>query len=425
MSILDDKNFIRGEGIAVKRAACILLVLALLLTGASFCCAAQTQTDFSDRSSIRNSGAVQMLVDLGLISGYTDGSFRPGAYITREEVAKLIAILCTENPVAEVVTVFADCQDSWAKDYISYCAWRGIVVGDGVNFRPKDNVTAQELAKMLLVVLGEDAERYKGASWADNVNTDAQTRGIYDNLNAEVSAAVTRDNACLLVFNAMRCFAVADPHSDDPMQRYVLDDLMNPRTYLEVRYQLIRYNGTLTGNECADLTGNGKLEPGQTRLAGHKPFAVSTDLSMVGRSVDIYMKDGMTVGAPCCAAAEIYYTFSSADELAQICSGGAFALTEQTEYYLNYERVSAEVLDDLPPQAQITVIDHTGDLQFDIVLVTTLEAASVSSVSPLRVRVGEQEQEVRSFSANDRFSVGQSVCLVQVRDVSYIRPLQK
>lgn len=409
----------------MKRAACILLILALLLSCASLCFGAQTQSGFSDWGSIRNDGAVQMLVDLGLVAGYTDGSFRPDAHITREEVSKLIAILCTENPVAETVTVFADCQDSWAKDYIAYCAWRGIVSGDGVNFRPKENVTAQELAKMLLVVLGENPERYQGAGWTDNVNTDAQTRGIYDSLNAEVGTAVTRDNACLLVFNAMRCFAVADPNSDDPMRRFVLDDLMNPRTYLEVRYGFTRYNGVLTGNECADLTGTDVLEPGQTRLAGHKPFAVSTDLSLVGRSVDIYMQNGEIIGTPCYSPGEIYYTLRSVTELQGVCRVGGFMLTDETEYYLNYERVSAEILDELPPEAQITVIDHTGDLQFDIVLVTTVEEASVCSVSPLCVSVGEQKQEVRSFSANDRFSVGQSVSLFRVRDVSYIRPLQK
>ena len=40
---------------------------------------------FTDRGRIRNVGAVQMLVDLGLISGYDDGTFRPGNFITREE----------------------------------------------------------------------------------------------------------------------------------------------------------------------------------------------------------------------------------------------------------------------------------------------------------------------------------------------------
>lgn len=59
---------------------------------------------FFDQAEIRNPGAVRMLVDLGLISGYTDGSFRPAAPVTREEIAKVIARLCTDDPQAENLT---------------------------------------------------------------------------------------------------------------------------------------------------------------------------------------------------------------------------------------------------------------------------------------------------------------------------------
>lgn len=40
-------------------------------------------------------------------------------------------------------------------------------------------MTIRELAKMLLVILGEDASRYVGADWAQNVDEDAFTKGIY------------------------------------------------------------------------------------------------------------------------------------------------------------------------------------------------------------------------------------------------------
>ena len=139
-----------------RRTACLVLCVCLLLSLA-LPVGASDGAEFSDRGEIRNVGAVQMLVDLGLISGYSDGSFRPASYITREEVAKLIAILCTENPQAPADVYFYDAQNSWALTYIGYCAGEGIIGGDGLgSFRPKDNVTAQELAKMLLVVTGSD-----------------------------------------------------------------------------------------------------------------------------------------------------------------------------------------------------------------------------------------------------------------------------
>ena len=168
-----------------RRIACLLICVCLLLCMALPAGAQDEGAAFTDRGSIRNVGAVQMLVDLGLISGYDDGTFRPGNFITREEVAKLVAILCTENPQAPADVYFYDAQKSWALGYIGYCAGQGIIAGDGMgSFRPKDNVTAQELAKMLLVILGQNPETYSGAGWDERVNADAQSCGIYDGRTA-------------------------------------------------------------------------------------------------------------------------------------------------------------------------------------------------------------------------------------------------
>ena len=76
----------------MKKFLCLLLaaVLAGLLI---LPCAAAEPTDFTDRSTIRNYNAVRMLADLGLVAGYSDGSFGPDKLILREEVAKLMALL--------------------------------------------------------------------------------------------------------------------------------------------------------------------------------------------------------------------------------------------------------------------------------------------------------------------------------------------
>lgn len=223
---------------------------------------------------------------------------------------------------------------------------------------------------MLLVLLGEDSARYVGAGWAQNVDQDAFEKGIYAGLTAGYEEDATRDNACLLIYNATLCPKVANA-SENSVQRYVLDALMNPMSYLEIRFGLTRYTATLTGNECADLTGSSPLPAGTSKLAGHKAFQVSTDLSLLGRSVDIYVKDGKVFGVPCYAVDEIYYTFADASQLKEICQGGGFRLTDETEYYYNYARSSKEILNAVTANDKITVIDHDGDNAFDVVLVTT------------------------------------------------------
>ena len=143
----------------MKRSVCWLLIFAIVLIFILPAGAART-ADFADAADIRNDCAVQMLVDLELIVGDQSGNFRPNAPITRAETAKLIACLCTDTPEASGWNAFADTAGSWAKDYIAYCAAQGIVGGSGGYFRPQDDVTAQELAKMLLVVVGFDAQQY-------------------------------------------------------------------------------------------------------------------------------------------------------------------------------------------------------------------------------------------------------------------------
>lgn len=408
----------------MKRLTGAFLALMLLCALFTPCLAADAEADFTDQAAIRNDDAVQMLVDLGLIAGFEDGSFHPEENITREQVAKLIAILCTEDPGNENYVKFYDCYDSWAKNYIAYCSGRGIVSGDGYRFRPKDPVTARELAKMLLVVLGGDYGRYVGAQWAENVDTDALDTGIYAGLSAAAEEPVSRDNACLLIYNAMRSYAVADPHAEDAMQRYVLDDLMNPKTYLEVRYDVAHYTAVLTGNECANLAGGGKLEKGKTKLAGHKEFDVTTDLALVGRSVDIYMRDGEIVGVPCASTSELYYVFSSAAELEEICQDGTFSVTGDTEYYLNYSRNTLDSVRSVSADGRIIVIDHDGDFRFDTVFVLSGERAAVTAVSPLTVSIDERQTAVQAYDSSDCFAEGQNVLLFYVGGNAYIRPIE-
>ena len=405
-----------------RRIACLLICVCLLLCMALPAGAQDEGAAFTDRGRIRNVGAVQMLVDLGLISGYDDGTFRPGNFITREEVAKLVAILCTENPQAPADVYFYDAQNSWALGYIGYCAGQGIIAGDGMgSFRPKDNVTAQELAKMLLVILGQDPASYSGAGWDERVNADAQSFGIYYGLTAQVNQPVTRDNACLLIYNAMRCPAIADPDAEGP-ERYVLDDLMNPRSYLEVRYDLTRYTAVLTGNEYADLTSNdGRLSAGVTKLAGHKDFAVSSDLSLRGRTVDIYMKDGRVVGIPCYVTSEVYYTFENAQALSKLLSGGALTIADDAQYYLNYNEAGSEIL--TRSDVRLTVIDHDNDTQLDTILAVNCEQAEISSVSPLRVKVGDEELDAEKYCLTDAFSAGERVWYMEVGGQCFVQPM--
>ena len=401
----------------------LALVLALVM---SMSLVTISNAAFKDADKIDYKEAVDVMNAVGVFIGDEKGNFNAKENLTREQAAKIIAYLELGSKAADALVggaTFTDVASSrWSAGFIAYCAQNEIVAGSNGRFRPADHVTLRELAKMLLVLLGEDSARYVGAGWAQNVDQDAFEKGIYAGLTAGYEEDATRDNACLLIYNATLCPKVANA-SENSVQRYVLDALMNPMSYLEIRFGLTRYTATLTGNECADLTGSSPLPAGTSKLAGHKAFQVSTDLSLLGRSVDIYVKDGKVFGVPCYAVDEIYYTFADASQLKEIWQGGGFRLTDETEYYYNYARSSKEILNAVTANDKITVIDHDGDNAFDVVLVTTSRPATVTATSPLTVDVGGQSYEVQAFSQADTFAVGDAVYYSQVCGSGYIRRL--
>lgn len=166
---------------------------------------------FTDQEKITHTEAVAGCVELGLLSGYPDGSYQPTGGITRAELCKLVCLVLNggkEPDLSKAPTVtFTDTKGHWAEDYIAWCADKGIVsgMGDG-KFAPNDGVTASQAAKILLVALGCDAqkENYTGALWAVNVNARANEVGLYAGLDGiEVGEALTRDSAAQMLWNTL------------------------------------------------------------------------------------------------------------------------------------------------------------------------------------------------------------------------------
>ena len=175
---------------------------------------------FSDQSKIKNTEAVDMCTALNIIGGYPDGTFKPEGNITRAEVTKMICVALNggKNPAVSTNTTptFSDVRNNanaaWAEGYIESCAAQGIVSGvGGGKFAPNGNVTGVQLAKMLLVSLGYKSENegFTGNAWATNVNVRAAQKGLYKGLEKmDTNAAITRDNAAQMVWNALQAYEV-------------------------------------------------------------------------------------------------------------------------------------------------------------------------------------------------------------------------
>ena len=102
---------------------------------------------------------------LNIITGFENGKFMPKDNVTREQMAKMICVLDNGGKEPQLATgnTFSDvAADRWSNKYIEACASRGVVVGvGGGKFAPAGKVTATQAAKMLLVELGYDDDLQK------------------------------------------------------------------------------------------------------------------------------------------------------------------------------------------------------------------------------------------------------------------------
>ena len=86
--------------------------------------------------------AISTLSNMGIISGYSDGTFRPYAKITRAQFAK-IAVGFFETTTQEYAGYYSDVpEDAWYTDYVEAASRVGLIQGfqDGT-FRPNENIT--------------------------------------------------------------------------------------------------------------------------------------------------------------------------------------------------------------------------------------------------------------------------------------------
>ena len=166
---------------------------------------------FTDQADIKvENEVVDTLIELGVINGYTDGSFKPNDTVTRAEMAKMIYVLRTGNSDASAYnndkTSFTDVNGHWAAGFIKYCQSVGIIAGQSATkFAPDQTVTAQQAAKMLLVTLGYDANKagLVGINWASKTNALADENGLLDDVNTSFTGPCPRQYAAQLIYNAI------------------------------------------------------------------------------------------------------------------------------------------------------------------------------------------------------------------------------
>jgi len=196
----------------MKRIMSIFLVLAMILTLAPMnIFAAKNNTSvFSDvDDSDYYAEAAIALAQIGILSGYPDGTFGADKTITRAEMAAIVCRMIDREADADDEKGKTDFDDvsanHWASGYINIATEEGIINGDGNGkFRPEDNVKYEEAIKMVVCALGygEDVE-INSNDWSKGYIGIAEENGISNDLKGEKGILSTRGEVALMVYNGM------------------------------------------------------------------------------------------------------------------------------------------------------------------------------------------------------------------------------
>ena len=354
----------------LKRALSLLLAAAMLIGMMVVGASAVSYNDFPDRDEIVNKDAVSMLTTLGIIEGTDQGTYNPTGDVDRAQMAKMISVALTNNEDCDTLyqnvnSGLTDIAANWARGYINYCYTLGIIAGRGNNtFDPSANVTGVEAAKMLLTALGYDAniEGLVGNDWALNTAALAQNLGIFRNFTKDVSAPLNRDDAALLIYNALDVELIQEYRNGYAIS---YDD---HRTILSSVFGVMRVEGVVVANEWAQLQetdSDAALREGRTTLdqvivydsttantvvpEGVRQddpvtFNVSTPVEYIGKAVTMYVEkttilsNSVVIGVATDDDANVInFTAEGQNTVKDYLKGtGVSVSDDETAYYVNY-----------------------------------------------------------------------------------------
>lgn len=98
--------------------------------------------------------SVERAAELGLVTGYSDGTFRPDTPVTRAQFVLMLWRMCSK-PAAAKAASFADASADWYQDALSWAVEKGYVNGlSDTRFGPDAPITRQQAMAILFRLNG-------------------------------------------------------------------------------------------------------------------------------------------------------------------------------------------------------------------------------------------------------------------------------
>lgn len=119
-----------------------------------------SSTTFSDTENHWGKDYISAMVSRGIFEGYEDGTFKPDNGVTRQEMAViLVRLLGLESELGTVTDLaFTDAYDiaEWAQKAVALLSAKGIYLGyDDGEFKPNRVLTREEIVALTMRIFGE------------------------------------------------------------------------------------------------------------------------------------------------------------------------------------------------------------------------------------------------------------------------------
>lgn len=137
--------------------------------------------------------SVERAAELGLVTGYSDGTFRPDTPVTRAQFVLMLWRMCGK-PAAAKAASFADASADWYQDALSWAVEKGYVNGlSDTRFGPDVPITRQQAMAILFRLNGGQS------------GTELTLTGIYEQTFADSTtiAAWAKDATWWAVYHEL------------------------------------------------------------------------------------------------------------------------------------------------------------------------------------------------------------------------------
>lgn len=276
-----------------------ILIMVVIFTITSFL-PAMASTGFADISGTDYDEAVFKVASVGLMNGYDDGLFYPEETMTRAELTAVAVRMSgiLSNISAASYTRFNDVSsEHWASGYINMAVNLGLIKGfeDG-SFRPDDNISYTDALTIIVNALGYAENALTSGGYPNGYIATAAKLRITNDVEVDFTLSAKRGDIAIFLSNALDVNVLekdlADGNSYEVSAYTLYEKLTNQKDMYTIE-------GIVTDNGITSLTGVSTIKQGLVLIDGvFYDAGESGTENYLGQKLEIYAKKERNSSVP-------------------------------------------------------------------------------------------------------------------------------